>query len=103
MVTKKGDGPEVLQGDIVGVMYKGMLKNGKEFDASGNEPLNFQVGKSEVIKAWDQGLVGLKGGDKATITAPPEFAYGDQEIGGGLIPANSTLVFEVEIVKIARF
>ena len=55
-----------------------------------------------MIKAWDEGIVGLKGGDEVKIIAPPDFAYGDQSIGD-LIPANSTLIFEVKVVKIMKY
>lgn len=96
-------------GDTVSVLYTGKLTNGKVFDASslhGNAPISFELGAGRVIKGWDQGLVGMKIGEKKTLTISPENAYGSQAIpdgkGGALIPANSTLVFDVELVNIER-
>ena len=79
-----------------------MLTNGRRFDASVDrgEPLRFTVGAGRVIKCWDKGFVGLKVGTEATLTCPPDYAYGNQDVGGGLIPANSTLIFKVQVVDI---
>jgi FK506-binding protein 2 len=96
-------------GDIVSVKYTGKLTNGTVFDATanhGDKPIDFQLGVGQVIKGWDQGILGMKIGDKKTLTIPPELGYGDQEIpdgrGGILIPKNSTLIFDVELVDIKR-
>ena len=89
------------KGDTVNVHYRGTLaSDGSEFDASynRNQPLTFTVGQGQVIKGWDQGLLGMCPGDKRKLTIPPEFGYGDR--GMGPIPAGSTLIFETELVGI---
>jgi FK506-binding protein 2 len=77
------------------------LTNGNKFDASYDrgEPLTFTAGQGQVIKGWDEGLLGMKVGEKRKLTIPPNLAYGDRAVGG-VIPANSTLIFETELVKI---
>jgi FK506-binding protein 2 len=84
------------------VHYKGTLTSGKVFDSSYNrsEPLEFTVGQGQVIQGWDKGLLGMKVGEKRKLTIPPQLAYGNKAVGGDLIPANSTLIFETELVKI---
>jgi peptidylprolyl isomerase len=102
MVTSKGDGPKVQSGDRVSVLYKGMLTNDTVFDASylhNNEPYTFSIGKRGVIAGWDSVIIHLHGGDKARMTLPPKYGYGQRAMGK--IPANSTLIFEVEIMDIA--
>jgi FK506-binding protein 2 len=83
------------------VHYKGTLTNGNKFDSSYDrgDPLNFTVGRGQVIKGWDEGLLGMKIGEKRKLVIAPELAYGSQAVGG-VIPANSTLVFETELVRI---
>lgn len=97
-----GTGPEAKDGDTVKVHYTGMLLNGKVFDSSRerNEPFEFTLGKGQVIKGWDQGVVGMKVGGKRTLTIPPELAYGDKG-GGDKIPPNAALKFDIELVAIA--
>ena len=71
--------------------------NGFEFDNNldeDDEAFTFQVGNGEVIRAWDEAFVGLKQGTVARIITPPDYAYGDQDVGDGLIPPNSTLMFD---------
>ncbi len=82
--------------------YTGTLTSGKKFDSSYDrrDPLSFQVGKGQVIQGWDTGLLGMKVGEKRKLTIAPQLAYGNQNIGQGLIPPNSTLIFETELVKI---
>jgi FKBP-type peptidyl-prolyl cis-trans isomerase len=63
-------------------------------------PLEFQAGTGQVIRGWDETVMDMKVGEKRLVVIPPELAYGDQEIGGGAIPANSFLVFEMELVGI---
>ena len=89
-------------GDSIDVHYRGTLTSGKEFDNSYDRgtPLNFTVGEGRVIKGWDDGLIGMKVGEKRKLTIPPELAYGDRAVGGDLIPANSTLIFVTELQKI---
>ncbi len=95
-------------GDTVFVQYTGTLTNGTKFDSSIDRgvPFNFTLGVGQVIKGWDQGILGMKIGEKKKLTIPPELGYGDHEIpdgkGGALIPKNSTLLFDVEVVDIKR-
>ena len=95
-------------GDTVSVNYTGTLIDGTKFDSSldHGKPFQFTLGVGQVIKGWDQGIVGMKIGDKKKLTIPPELAYGAQAIpdarGGILIPANSTLIFDVELVDVKR-
>ncbi|KAL2038328.1 hypothetical protein N7G274_008977 [Stereocaulon virgatum] len=89
------------RGDSISVHYRGtLLSDGTEFDASYNrgQPLSFTVGKGQVIKGWDEGLLDMCIGDKRKLTIPPEFGYGERAMGP--IPAGSTLVFETELVGI---
>jgi FKBP-type peptidyl-prolyl cis-trans isomerase len=100
--TTSGTGDEVKSGDIVCIDYKGTLLDGKVFDESykRGQPFVTQIGVGRVIQGWDMGIVGLKEGGKRKLTIPAEFAYGSQDKGS--IPANSTLIFEVELVKIIK-
>ena len=99
---KAGDGVNFpKQGQKVNVHYVGTLLNGKKFDSSRDrgKPFSFQLGVGQVIKAWDQGVAQLSIGQVAKLTCPPELAYGNKAVGGDLIPANSTLIFEVELIS----
>jgi FKBP-type peptidyl-prolyl cis-trans isomerase len=93
-------------GDVIVINYSGKLENGTEFDSSykRGQPFVFQVGMGQVIKGWDEGLIDVKEGDKKTLTITPDKGYGAEDVKGGdgkiVIPKNSTLVFDVEIVKI---
>ena len=97
-----GTGPSPKKGDTIAVHYTGWLTNGKKFDSSvdRNEPLVFPIGVGRVIKGWDQGVITMKVGGKRKLTIPPELAYGNKDVGNGLIPPNSTLIFEVELLEI---
>lgn len=97
-----GSGTEATTGNKVAVHYTGWLTNGKKFDSSKDrgKPFEFKLGAGQVIKGWDQGVAGMKEGGKRKLTIPPELAYGNRAVGGGLIPPNSTLVFEVELLKV---
>lgn len=81
--------------------YRGTLESGKQFDASYDrgQPLNFTVGSGQVIKGWDEGLLGMKIGEKRKLTINPELGYGARGIGG-VIPPNAVLIFETELVGI---
>lgn len=98
---KIGTGESVKSGDYVIVNYVGTLENGKKFDSSYDRkvPFGFTVGAGEVIKGWDQGLVGMRTGGKRKLTIPPYLGYGAAG-AGGVIPPNATLIFEIELVKI---
>lgn len=96
-----GTGAEAKTGDAVTVHYTGWLTDGSEFDSSvGGQPFQFVLGNGEVIPGWDQGVAGMKVGGKRKLTIPPDLAYGAAGAGGGIIPPNATLVFDVELVSI---
>lgn len=99
-----GTGPAAAAGDVVTVNYVGSLTNGTVFDASANHGTSgftFNLGAGQVIRGWDQGIVGMKVGGKRKLIIPASLAYGEQAIGN-IIPANSTLVFEVELLKVEK-
>lgn len=95
-----GTGKEVKKGDSIVIHYKGTLLDGTTFDSSytRGQPFETQIGVGQVIKGWDEGVVGMKVGGKRRLTIPPLLAYGDRAIGP--IPANSTLIFEVELINV---
>ena len=97
---KLGTGAEAKAGSTVTVQYTGTLTDGKKFDSSYDrkQPFTFKIGSGEVIKGWDQGVTGLKEGGKRKLTIPPELGYGNQ--ANGAIPANSTLLFEIELLSV---
>ena len=86
-------------GNKVQVHYTGTFTDGTKFDSSldRGQPLEFNLGAGQVIKGWDEGIAGLKVGQKARITCPPSKAYGAAG-AGNVIPPNATLIFEVELV-----
>lgn len=98
--VKIGEGAEVKSGDMVVVHYVGTLPDSTEFDNSRRrgQPFTFQVGAGSVIKGWDEGLVGMKVGGQRILVIPPDKGYGAQAVGP--IPANSTLVFAIELLEI---
>lgn len=99
-----GTGAVAAQGDSVTVNYVGSLTDGKVFDASANHGttgFTFNLGTGQVIKGWDDGIVGMKEGGKRTLVIPASLAYGTQAIGD-IIPANSDLVFQVELLKVQK-
>jgi FKBP-type peptidyl-prolyl cis-trans isomerase len=97
-----GTGPEAKAGDTVTVNYVGTLTNGTKFDASADHgtPFSFPLGQHKVIAGWDEGVAGMKKGGKRHLVIPPSLGYGPQAMGDK-IPANSTLVFDVELVSIS--
>ena len=97
-----GTGESPTKGQTVVVHYTGWLTDGKKFDSSVDRgvPFEFQIGVGQVIQGWDQGVLTMKVGGKRKLTIPPELAYGDRDVGGGLIPPNSTLIFEVELLDL---
>lgn len=99
-----GTGATATAGDKVTVQYVGMLTNGTVFDASanhGSDGFTFDLGAGQVIKGWDQGVAGMKEGGKRTLIIPAALAYGSQSPAPS-IPANSDLVFQVELVKVQK-
>ncbi len=97
---QEGTGAEAKSGDTIRAHYTGTLLDGTVFDSSRTrgEPFEFTLGAGQVIQGWDDGIVGMKVGGQRRLTIPPEMGYGDRQVG--TIPANSTLVFDVELVEI---
>jgi FKBP-type peptidyl-prolyl cis-trans isomerase len=94
-----GTGAVASAGDLVSVNYIGRLQNGTVFDSSaGKDPYEFVIGAGEVIPGWEQGIQGMKVGGKRLLIIPPQLAYGARAFGP--IPANATLIFEVQLVKV---
>ena len=99
-----GTGAVAVAGDTVTVNYVGALIDGTVFDASANNGstgFTFPLGAGQVIKGWDLGVAGMKEGGKRKLVIPATLAYGDRAVGN-VIPANATLVFEVELVKVQK-
>ena len=99
---KVGTGPTAEKGDKLKVHYTGRLhKNGKKFDSSvdSGKPFPVTLGEGQVIKGWDQGLVGMKVGGKRKLTIPPDLGYGKAG-SPPKIPPNAALVFEIELLEI---
>lgn len=101
LVFKKGKGAVAKKGSHVYVHYTGTLENGRKFDSSRDRgvPIDFKLGSGMVIQGWDEGLEGMKVGERRKLIIPPELGYGERGFGQ-LIPPQSTLVFDVEMVKI---
>jgi FKBP-type peptidyl-prolyl cis-trans isomerase len=95
-----GTGAEAKSGDTITVNYLGTLTNGTKFDSSYDRHQSFttQIGVGQVIKGWDEGMVGMKVGGKRKLTIPAALGYGSQSAGS--IPPNSTLIFEVELLSV---
>ncbi len=100
--TQAGTGDRVVKnGDKISVLYTGKFLDGTVFDASslhGGKPFDFVVGQGNVIKGWDQGLLGAKVGEKRTLSIPSDLGYGAQGAGSS-IPPNTDLIFDVELVS----
>ena len=100
-ILKEGTGETVSKaGDTLGVLYAGYLENGEVFDSNVSSGQNFEftLGAGQVISGWEIGLMGMKVGEVRRLILPPAFAYGSSSVGP--IPANSTLIFEVELKEI---
>ena len=97
----KGNGKKAEKGKKVAVHYKGQLVNGKEFDNSfkRKEPIEFTLGVGQVIEGWDEGIQLLQVGDKARFVIPSHLGYGSRG-AGGVIPPNSVLIFDVELMDV---
>jgi FKBP-type peptidyl-prolyl cis-trans isomerase len=100
-IITQGDGTVSKTGDNVSVHYTGWLVDGTKFDSSVDRgiPFTFTIGAGDVISGWEQGVVGMKVGEKRKLTIAPELAYGDRG-AGNVIPPNATLVFEIELLSI---
>src|SRR5262249_19097597 len=105
---KIGTGDAAMKGATVQVHYTGWLyidgKRGKKFDSSldrGN-PFSFKLGDRQVIAGWEEGVEGMKVGGKRELIIPANLGYGARDVGNGLIPPNSTLDFEVELLKVSK-
>lgn len=98
--TVAGTGAEAAVGSKITVNYVGMFENGEVFDASANHggTFTFVLGVDSVIQGWQQGLVGMKEGGTRHLVIPPELGYGPNDYGP--IPGNSTLIFDVELIKV---
>jgi FKBP-type peptidyl-prolyl cis-trans isomerase len=101
-IVEEAKTPGAQTGDIVWVHYTGKLQSGEQFDSSvGRSPFKFTLGQGQVIKGWDEGVVGMKIGEKRKLVIPSELGYGAQG-SPPKIPGGSTLVFDVEVIGIAR-
>lgn len=108
--VKVGTGKELVAGNTAVVNYTGWFyrplaakQRGRKFDSSlnpGRTPLEFQVGARQVIKGWDQGVVGMKVGGKRTLIIPSDLAYGKRGAPGGSIPPDTDLIFDVELLDV---
>lgn len=101
IVQKPGSGPNPVRGNTVQVKYTGMLLSGDVFDSSDiqGRPIEFPAGTGQVIKGWDEMVLDMKVNEKRVVVIPPELAYGNQAIAN-VIPANSFLIFEMELAGI---
>jgi FKBP-type peptidyl-prolyl cis-trans isomerase FkpA len=99
---KVGNGAVAASGDIVSVHYTGWLTDGTKFDSSHDHggPLRFWLGKGNVIKGWDEGVVGMRVGGKRQLHVPSRLGYGTR--GSGNIPPNADLVFDVELLVVSK-
>jgi FKBP-type peptidyl-prolyl cis-trans isomerase FkpA len=104
-----GTGVEAVMGKVAVVHYTGWLydpatgdKRGRKFDSSldRHTPFSFPIGGGRVIRGWDEGVVGMRVGGRRTLIIPPDMGYGSRGAGGGVIPPNATLVFEIELLDV---
>lgn len=101
-ITKQGSGDAIINGQIASMLYTGMLTDGSVFDSTSkrnDQPFEFTLGAGQVIKGWDQGILGMKVGEERTLTIPSELGYGAQGYPP-VIPQNATLTFTVKLLAI---
>ena len=96
-----GEGKQAVKGALIQTHYRGFLEDGSEFDSSytKNKPFQCVIGTGRVIKGWDQGILGMRVGGKRKLLVPAHLAYGERAMGS-LIPANSNLIFEIELLEV---
>ena len=108
-IVEPGAGAVAEPGKLLTVHYTGWLhdpaaadERGKKFDSSVDRgsPFQFPLGAGRVIQGWDRGVAGMQIGEKRELIIPPDLAYGERGAGGGLIPPNATLLFEVELLGV---
>ena len=105
-ITKEGTGRQVLIGEVVKMNYTGRLLDGTVFDSNTDpafrhqEPFEFQIGSGRVIRGWEKGIQQLKKGSVATLYIPSLMGYGED--GGPRIPANSILIFDLEVLDVTK-
>jgi len=101
-ILREGSSDPVESGDTVRVHYTGTFLDGKKFDSSldRKDPFQFKVGAKHVISGWDLGVVGMKVGEIRSLYIPSDLAYGSRGAGGGVIPPNTDLLFEIELLEI---
>ena len=97
-----GDGPAPKPGDVVTIHYRANFEDGTELSNSydSGQPISFALGQSMVIQGWDEGVALMREGEKAQLIVPPALAFGESGTGDGVVPPNSTMVFEIELVSI---
>jgi FKBP-type peptidyl-prolyl cis-trans isomerase len=95
-----GSGKKAVAGKTLVVQYVGRLANGTQFDTSCDKtPFEFDLGQTTVIQGWDQGIVGMKEGGIRRLIIPAKLGYGSNQVGG-IIPPNSALVFDIELIDV---
>ncbi len=99
--VKIGDGKTAVKGALITTNYRGFLSDGSQFDSSYDKGNSFQcvIGTGRVIKGWDQGILGMKVGGVRKLEVPAALAYGERKMGN-VIPANSDLSFEIELLEV---
>jgi FKBP-type peptidyl-prolyl cis-trans isomerase len=97
-----GNGDTAKEGSHVRVHYTGWLTTGKKFDSSvdAGKPFDFTIGNGEVIKGWEEGVAGMRVGGKRQLRIPPDLGYGAEGTPGGPIPANATLIFDIQLLGV---
>lgn len=100
-VIQPGNGTQATAGKVVSVHYTGWLEDGSKFDSSRDrgQPFEFVLGRGQVIKGWDEGVAGMKVGEKRKLYIPSDLGYGTRGVPG-VIPPKSTLIFEVELLDV---
>ncbi|AHC13572.1 peptidylprolyl isomerase [Salinispira pacifica] len=100
-ITQQGTGKSPEAGDTVEINYTGAFLNGQVFDSSqGRGPLEVEIGVGRLIPGWDEIVLLMKEGEQRSVVLPPDMAYGEQGAGGGVIPPNAYLYFEIELIQV---